>query len=69
MTPSTAGLAGAVSAQIQSDAEVNVYGPVINIMSGTPSAGVINIGTSFFDNVNIQGLPFINFNNNPFNQW
>ena len=61
-------LGGATFSTLQSDTETSVISPIINLISGT-SAGTINIGESLFDMVNIQGLPFINFNVTAFSQW
>lgn len=61
-------LGGATFSTLQSDTETSVISPIINLISGT-SAGTINIGESLFDMVNIQGVPFINFNVTGFSQW
>lgn len=67
-TTGTLDLGGATFSSLQSDTETSVISPIINLISGT-SAGTINIGESLFDMVNIQGVPFINFNVTGFSQW
>jgi hypothetical protein len=64
-------LGGGSSASLMSDTETTVIAPIVNINSGVPTGGVINIGTSLLDLINIQGLPFVNINWNTtgFNQW
>lgn len=63
-------LGGGSFSVLESGTETNIIAPIISINSGG-TAGTINIGQSFFDNVYIQGLPFININWNTtsFAQW
>ena len=68
-TPASAELVGAVYAQVQSDTLASVISPIVSINSGVPGGGVINIGESLLDIINIQGIPFVNFNVTSFNQW
>jgi hypothetical protein len=67
-TTSTLTLGGGTFSTLQSDTETSILAPIININSGA-STGTINIGESLLDTVYIQGLPFVNFNLNPFSQW
>lgn len=61
-------LGGGTFSVLESSTETNIVSPIISLTSGTTS-GVINVGESLLDAVYIQGLPFVNFNFNPFSQW
>jgi hypothetical protein len=60
-TTSQVSVSGGTYASLVSDAEAGVIAPIISITSGV-SSGVINIGESLLDTINIQGLPFLNIN-------
>lgn len=61
-------LGGGTFSTLSSNVQVDILAPVVHINSGTTS-GSISIGQSLLDAIYIQGLPFVNYNVNPFSQW